>query len=230
MLRDPRAQRSRAALIAALWEELRANNPAPTITELVARAGVSRPTFYQHYTDVPELMRATATARLRDLLAASTSASVTQRDALAARLRALLTELHRDRSAYLAILLGPAAVAVLGELIPVLAGTLRSASSPLTAAIHAGVDAQEAAARAEFISAGVLWRVLQWLRSEDARSLADVAERLTDNLFTAAGVCGVSAAAGTADIVAAAGAAEAAEAAPAPEPARDPAPAPEVVA
>ena len=67
-LPDPRAQRSRAALLEAACELVDERDVgALTITDVCTLAGVSRPTFYQHFGDIPTLAQAAAVERLEQV-------------------------------------------------------------------------------------------------------------------------------------------------------------------
>ena len=66
---DPRAQKSRESLIRVMVSALDENPQPPSVSELVRRAGASRPTFYQHFGDIPTLMHAAAMARLEEAFA-----------------------------------------------------------------------------------------------------------------------------------------------------------------
>src|SRR5699024_12612624 len=63
---NPRAERSKAALVEAMTDALDAYEPGDSlsIAEISRAAGVSRPTLYQHFGDLPNLMRAAAMVRL----------------------------------------------------------------------------------------------------------------------------------------------------------------------
>jgi AcrR family transcriptional regulator len=59
---DPRAQRSRQALEAALLARVEAEDLARiSISDITKRAGVSRSTFYEHYADVHDLAASACT-------------------------------------------------------------------------------------------------------------------------------------------------------------------------
>lgn len=65
----PLAERSRAALVGAARTLLEQQDPAEiSITALVARAGLTRPTFYQHYQDLGELFAAAGLWALAEIL------------------------------------------------------------------------------------------------------------------------------------------------------------------
>src|SRR5690625_7084669 len=63
---NPRAERSRTALIDAMTSALETLEPGTvlSVAEIARTAGVSRPTLYQHFGDLPNLMRAAAMVRL----------------------------------------------------------------------------------------------------------------------------------------------------------------------
>ncbi len=67
---DPRAPRTRAAILAAFAELLRSGRTDATVRDIVASAGVSRATFYTHFASVDEVaveMLGSHFARLRDV-------------------------------------------------------------------------------------------------------------------------------------------------------------------
>src|SRR5690625_848913 len=63
---NPRAERSRAALIDAMTSALETLEPGTvlSVAEIARTAGVSRPTLYEHFGDLPNLMRDAAMMRL----------------------------------------------------------------------------------------------------------------------------------------------------------------------
>ena len=63
---DPRAERSRTQLTDALTALLRTREPRDiSVSALCAEAGVSRPTFYQHFTSIDEVAVAGVEQRFR---------------------------------------------------------------------------------------------------------------------------------------------------------------------
>ncbi len=64
---DPRRVRSREVLMRAIAEYLE-QGIAPSVTDIVTRAGVSRPTFYQHFGDLQTAYAETGLARIQDEL------------------------------------------------------------------------------------------------------------------------------------------------------------------
>ena len=64
---DPRLARTRAAILEAATASMEAGPlEEVTISGLVERAGVSRPSFYQHFGDLPTVFRDAAFARLQE--------------------------------------------------------------------------------------------------------------------------------------------------------------------
>lgn len=62
---DPRAQRSRASIIAALVELVETQPVAEiSITRVVEAAGITRPTFYQHFPDITTAVQSAGFERL----------------------------------------------------------------------------------------------------------------------------------------------------------------------
>ena len=69
---DPRAQRSRAALEAALRECIGERDLSQiSISDITKRAGVNRSTFYEHYCDMHDLAASACTAVFDELVAAA---------------------------------------------------------------------------------------------------------------------------------------------------------------
>jgi AcrR family transcriptional regulator len=96
---DPRAERSRAQLGAALTALLRTREPRDiSVSALCAEAGVSRPTFYQHFTSIDEVAVAGVEqrfARLRAELVDPGGPDATYR-----LLVSFLEDLERERPAW----------------------------------------------------------------------------------------------------------------------------------
>lgn len=67
--RDVRAQRSRASLTAAAMDLLRTHSPSDiTAAQISSAAGVSRQTFYQHFTDALDAIAAAITGAMDETL------------------------------------------------------------------------------------------------------------------------------------------------------------------
>ena len=184
---DPRAQKSRESLIRVMVSALDENPQPPSVSELVRRAGASRPTFYQHFGDIPTLMHAAAMARLEGaftVLPQQASDNPENWTRFAAEsFTALFTHLSENRAFYLAVLDGPSGRAAESELTRFLAGrmlgigTLRDALTCLTG--------PRAARYAEFLSAGLISQATKDLR--DDLPVSAMVETTTDFLAAATG-------------------------------------------
>lgn len=184
---DPRAQKSRESLIRVMVDALDENPQPPSVSELVRRAGASRPTFYQHFGDIPTLMHAAAMARLEGAFTVLPQQASDNHENwtrfTAESFTALFTHLSENRAFYLAVLDGPSGRAAESELTRFLAGrmlgigTLRDALTRLTG--------PRAARYAEFLSAGLISQATKDLR--DDLPVSAMVETTTDFLAAATG-------------------------------------------
>lgn len=180
---DPRPTRSRELLLTAITAVLdRPGDDQPSITDLCAAAGVSRPTFYQHFGDVPGLVEAAAVDRMHALFdSVSPVASEEWEGAVPRVVRALLDGLLVHADFYRRVLSGGTARAVQESVVAFLAQRLLS-FSPLAARDPDG-DHARVERFATFLAAGTTWLVVGWLLDGDARrpvaaASADIAELL----------------------------------------------------
>ena len=167
---DPRLPRSRVALLDAGTRLLDQMPVAEiSITRLVDEAGVTRPTFYQHFADIPALARAAALTRLA---AASpipdpipiAELSVGQlRDLIAAQFMPDLEHLAAHRAFYLRVLDGASDLHLLDELV-----TLSLERTTLETFEHVTRD-QDTSAHdlMTLIAGGVTWLIITWLRDSN---------------------------------------------------------------
>lgn len=198
MAEDPRSRRSRQALIDAMTSILRETPLAtsPSITDVVRRAAVSRPTFYQHFGDLTALTRAAALARLQAAFARIPATALGETWTVFARstFRVLLAELAADAHFYGHALGGQAQPALVDEVVGFLAAHLLE-QSPLGPIIRRHVDGATAEEHARFLAAGSAWHVTRWLRSHaddpgTATDLDTMVDRLSDLLVVASGASG----------------------------------------
>ncbi|MBS3180385.1 MULTISPECIES: TetR/AcrR family transcriptional regulator [unclassified Pseudoclavibacter] len=162
---DARFVRSRAALIAAVVELLDEGRDAAqlSITDIVGRAGVSRPTFYKHFDDTAALIREAALRRLQSAFdrIPSVGDDPSWPTFVRGTLRALLHELDADAPFYRAALESSFGL-LTGDVIAYLATRLLE-SSPLGPVIRRRPGPDTPRDRAEFLAAGAMWHVTRWL-------------------------------------------------------------------
>ncbi|KAB1658015.1 TetR/AcrR family transcriptional regulator [Pseudoclavibacter chungangensis] len=189
---DPRLARSRDALVAAMTEALDSDEGIDrlTIAELTKRAGVSRPTFYQHFADPAALVRAAGVARLEAVFVCVPQAALGEswRRFVRGTIRTILAELHERRRFYLRALDADNGGDLSRDVIEFLAVRLRDVS-PLGPVLRRGVGDDLAVARSEFLAAGVFWHVARWLQRDgaSAEAIDDIVEEVSELLLTASG-------------------------------------------
>lgn len=155
--RDARVSRSCAALSEAMLQLItEGRGPELTVSALCERAGVSRPTFYQHFGSVEGLLAASLRLRLDDLGPPSGGS-----------LAPVLQGLAADRAAYGARLddagLVPRVSATLGEWLADRLRTVHPDADPLAV---------------EFAAGGAARAVLQWLDEPGEESAASLSARV----------------------------------------------------
>ena len=186
---DPRMVRSRAALVAAMTELLDQRGVEDiTITDVVRQAGVTRPTFYQHFADILSIARAACFFRLE---AAFPPENGHEADANKST-QELLTEVTRDTTAILAhmkerrdfygrVMRGAGSVELFESLVQFL--ERRLISDPAMQ-IQSSV-AIAPADRARILAGGVVWMVTRWLDSDfqGENSVSAMADRIAGALL-----------------------------------------------
>lgn len=182
---DPRLIRSRELLLSAITTALdRPGDEQPSITELCAEAGLSRPTFYQHFGDVPSLIEAAAVERMHALFAAvaPVAPQADWEGAVPRVVRGLLEGLLGHADFFRRVLSGGTARAVQESVVAFLAQRLLT-FSPLAERTPGEGDHARVELFAVFLAAGTTWLVVGWLLDGEARrpaaeASADIAELL----------------------------------------------------
>ncbi|WP_234186717.1 TetR/AcrR family transcriptional regulator [Shinella sp. NM-101] len=178
---DPRFQRSLTALIDAITDQI---DGVPlsdiSITRVVEAAGVTRPTFYQHFADIPEAARRAALVRLSSSFPIPAPAAGPDdlrpqaiRDRITGHTEPVLSHLLAHRNFYLRVLEEATNVAFFEEIISFVGERLLPEVFELAAR---GSDA----ARRELTvvtAGGVTWLVIRWLRGESDHDPAEMARR-----------------------------------------------------
>lgn len=193
-MRNPRAERSKTALITAMTHALDEYEPGQVLSlaEISRTAGVSRPTLYQHFGDLANLIRAAAAVRLVALFDSvpqpAHDAQGSWHDASSTALHALLTELEDRRGFYLAALDSTAAGEVREDVIEFLATRIVDVTSLGPAMQDMEPSPEDVHERAMFLAAGALWRTERWLRDDASEPAEQLAHRLSRILASAAGI------------------------------------------
>ena len=178
---DARQERSHEALVSAIIPMIAAGPLAEiSITGLVKAAGVTRPTFYKHFPDIPAIARAAAFARLATAFPLPvpipdghepTSAEIHAR--MLDEALPLLEHLQAERQFYVRIMDEAGTAGFFEELIEftaarILPGDMRAVSAtpesvPLTT---------------RFFAAGLTWMAIGWLRKDAGRDPEGMARAL----------------------------------------------------
>ncbi|MFW0118907.1 TetR/AcrR family transcriptional regulator [Rothia sp. P5764] len=167
MTLDPRPARSRTALVEATIKALNTPEPASlNITDLVKAAGVSRPTFYQYFSDINTLIHTAALEKLDTALNSLPEADPTDPSTLitSAASTSLLTALQADAVFFRNVLDTSGNSSLVEELVTFLTHRLllrgsateqpKTTNRPLTSDY------------AQFIAAGAAWLTVRWLRTD----------------------------------------------------------------
>ncbi len=181
MADDPRATRSRDALVEAAGRLAGRREIAElSVTELVAEAGVSRPTFYQYFADVPTAVAAAVARRIADVFArADAQYGGEARGPFVRGTGAeLVAEMAGERDFYRRVLAGPSSRAA-SDLV------IRYVGERMRERLYAGGADEAAAVRIDVIAAGITWLMVQWVGGEPIGDNAPetIASRLADLLL-----------------------------------------------
>lgn len=166
---DPRFLRAHKALAQALIALVEANPDEPiSITRLVEAAGVTRPTFYQHFADVGAALQQVALERI-----AEAYPSVPREDdgrpleeQVHDRILPPLTHLDVHRRFYLRVIETAASPSLFEALVRLIRERMQTFTP--------GRDGD----LVDVIAAGAMWLVVRWLRGLVAGSPSDIARRI----------------------------------------------------
>lgn len=181
------SSRSRARLLAAVTEVLDSSTEADrvTITDIVTSAGLTRPTFYVVFDDLPSAFAAAALARLNEAFAGlevDPAVPTTSRsEQMLSAFTAILTRLSEHAEFFARVLRGPGGPIVQERIVEFVAARVRE-SSPVSRALAGGK--LPVAVSSAAIAAGVVWTMTRWMDEEPRRPVADVAVQLRDLVET----------------------------------------------
>lgn len=149
-----------------------------SITKLVETAGLTRPTFYQHFPDVPAALQYAALERIATVLPPFTG-SATQDDLEQTVIEhALPALLHIDahRSFYLRVIENAASAAFFEELVQFVRQRMLTETmdglSPLAS--------EKLSQLSDVIAGGAMWLVVRWIRGDLVGTPSDLAQRIAD--------------------------------------------------
>ena len=167
---DPRSARSREALIEAMIRLLDERELAAiTITDLVGRAEVTRPTFYQHFSDLQALARAAALLQLEAMFPAESAPNVGLTSAeefnhTATTVGAILEQLRQHAVFYRRVIHGAGAFELYDDFVALLETRILS-DSPFGTRIR-GSLLLDPADRVTILSGGLTWLIMRWLDTD----------------------------------------------------------------
>ncbi len=188
--------RSRAALVAAMTALLdEVDLEQISITQVVRAAGVTRPTFYQHFTDLAQLASDAAIARLDAEFSRHDDVRVADRVPQSSSLEAwlsalepivheLLEHLAEHGDFYRRVFNGPSTRQLIDAGVGLLARRILQ-HSPLGAAV-AEPQAEETRDKIAIISGGIVWLICTWLATDltGRDSIAAMTKRISLQLVT----------------------------------------------
>jgi len=186
---DPRAARSKRALIAAATQLLDTHDLEQlSITQVVASAGVTRPTFYQHFPGLSELASAAAVARLDAEFTRhqpTSPASGEWQSRVEPLVRELLEHLASHRAFYRRVLHGARSGSAVNAAVDLVVRRILE-RSPLLDTVAGGDgasdgDTEEIRDAVVIVSGGIVWLLGNWLGTSltGRDSVATMAHRIS---------------------------------------------------
>ncbi|HEM7876417.1 TPA: TetR/AcrR family transcriptional regulator [Burkholderia contaminans] len=182
---DPRFQRSYDALVRAVTELL---DDAPlnklSIAQLVQRAGVARPTFYQHFPDLQSAAQRAALVRLDNAFAfveeqgkLLNPPSATFFRSMEVETALILEHLNAHQPFYLTVFNDAATSAFFDELVTFVSGRLLPP--------YEGVRTEAEQDCLTVLGGGLVWTAVHWLRQGATRETpAVMAKRMASTAAT----------------------------------------------
>ncbi len=175
---DPRALRTREAIIAAMYELSAAGDTPLSVSALVHTAKISRSAFYAQFASLDELamvMLRTVLAEIRaadEALRASTEVSAEMATRMA--FGRLVAHVAENRLLYRTVLDPPVSYGVYRETVAALEAQVRDVL-PVVAPPQPHVDT---AVAATYIASGTIAVLIRWLHRDPSDTQAQVTEAL----------------------------------------------------
>ncbi|MDO8382477.1 MAG: TetR/AcrR family transcriptional regulator [Microbacterium sp.] len=192
---DPRPDRSRQTMIAAILEMLERRDLGQiTAAEVATAAGVSRSTFYEHFSGLDALAASACTQLFDDLLAAAGGEGIDGPGELPVRLEVFFEHVRANRRLYSAVLGPNGSASVSAYLHRSLTSAILVADSRTASPLHVGGkrNGLMSETRAAFFAGGLVATATSWLERETDQTPAQLAAEvsrivLAANLGQAAG-------------------------------------------
>lgn len=177
---DPRLERTRGAILDAVTQLIEQHALSTlSITQVANAAGITRPTFYQQFADVPSAARAAAFARLDEAMPLGRPVVVDDEPAAETieRVRCevlpMLEYLEANRTFFVRVMEEAGTAGFFDDLVTFIG--LRISEEPM---VPANASPELKAASNRFVAAGLSWLVINWLRAAQRPSRESVAEQI----------------------------------------------------
>lgn len=182
MCKSSRLQKSYDRIVQAVTELIDATDDINriTVTDIVRAAGLTRPTFYACFRDIPSAFASSARERLDrafdgfDLSTHTGEADYSAR--MSAAFKSILDRLERNAGYFTKVLNGPGCQMAYEQIVFFVSDRLRN-HSPVSVAFSNGVLPPEVSCSA--IAAGVTWMTTQWLIQARPISTQDLAKQIS---------------------------------------------------
>ncbi|WP_345470824.1 hypothetical protein QMQ05_13530 [Glutamicibacter ectropisis] len=179
------SNKSRIRLLTAVTQLLDsgAETTKITITDVVTTAGLTRPTFYATFDDLPAAFAAAALARLEDAFTGLTNdPTIPRHQQMRENFTVILMRLAEHSDFFACVLRGPGSILVQERVVEFVTSRLQ-AHSPLSTALAAGALPLEMTSSA--LAAGVTWTVIRWLDQDPQVTVPELAAQLSEYLESA---------------------------------------------
>lgn len=178
---DPRLRRSRDALLTAAGELLAERNPDDiSITDIAQRAGLSRPTVYQHFADRGSVLAAVIQARIDAILHGEKtlkSYPPTQDEAVG-RINSLVSEISTNHELYHRVIDSTVGTRARTEI----AGYLFCLVVDYIERVYPD-DGRDQGELARFVTGGAIALLEHWARDSDIDSERE-RQRISERIWT----------------------------------------------
>lgn len=176
-------RRPKTRLLDAVTSLLDEHDPSEiTITAIVTRAEVTRPTFYSTYGDLPTAYAHAAVTRISEALPKPVPDSPTEdrHEVMRAAIEQTLERIEPHAQFFSRVLIGHGGHQVQTEIVDLLTREFQLRTPVSTALSHGPLPAEKAATA---IAAGVSWTMLTWFTTSPREPITTLAETLRDLIY-----------------------------------------------